>query len=98
MPSPPPEEPLPAARVTPGAAGTSSRGDFALPVLVIQGTADFTTPAPLARSWVDSIRAPHKAFVPLEGGGHFAVFMESEAFLKELVPRVLPLVKDTDSH
>ncbi len=60
-------------------------GDFALPVFVIQGADDFTTPTPLARSFVDSIRAPRKAFVAIEGGGHFAVFMRSSDFLRELV-------------
>ena len=66
-------------------------GDFAVPVFVIQGAEDFTTPTSLARSFVDSIRAPTKAFVSIEGGGHFAVFMESSAFLDQLVSRVRPL-------
>jgi pimeloyl-ACP methyl ester carboxylesterase len=74
-------------------AGTLA-GEFAVPVFVIQGAEDFTTPTSLARSYVDSIRAPRKAFVPIEGGGHFAVFMKPDAFLKELVDRVLPLAKD----
>ena len=71
----------------PGALG----GAFALPVFVIQGAEDFTTPTSLARSFVDSIRAPRKAFVAIEGGGHFAVFLRSNAFLRELVSRVRPL-------
>jgi len=69
-------------------------GDFAVPVFVIQGAEDFTTPTSLARSFVDSIRAPAKAFVAIEGGGHFAVFMKSGAFLDQLVSRVLPLAKE----
>lgn len=69
-------------------------GDFALPVLVIQGAEDFTTPTTLANTFVNSIRAPHKAFVSIEEGGHFAVFMKSDAFLDALVSRVLPLTKD----
>ena len=68
-------------------------GKFSVPVFVIQGAEDFTTPTSLARDFVDSIRAPQKAFVPIEGGGHFAVFTKSEDFLRELVARVLPLVK-----
>jgi pimeloyl-ACP methyl ester carboxylesterase len=68
-------------------------GEFAAPIFVIQGAEDFTTPTSLARTFVDSIRAPRKAFVPIEGGGHFAVFMKSDAFLKELMNRVLPLAK-----
>jgi pimeloyl-ACP methyl ester carboxylesterase len=66
-------------------------GAFALPVFVIQGAEDFTTPTSLARSFLNSLRAPRKAFVAVEGGGHFAVFMKPDVFLKELVARVLPL-------
>jgi pimeloyl-ACP methyl ester carboxylesterase len=67
-------------------------GEFALPVFVIQGAEDFTTPTSLARTFLDSVRAPRKAFVALEGGGHFALFMKSDAFLKVLAARVLPLI------
>jgi pimeloyl-ACP methyl ester carboxylesterase len=62
--------------------------DFAIPVYFIQGAEDFTTPTELARQYLDSIKAPRKEFVPIEGGGHFAVFMKSDQFLKELVRRV----------
>ena len=71
---------------------TALGGDFALPVFVIQGAEDFTTPTSLARSFVKSIRAPRKGFLTIEGGGHFAVFMKPAAFLKELAARVLPVV------
>ena len=66
-------------------------GEFALPVLVIQGEEDFTTPTSLARSFISSIQAPQKGFVSIDGGGHFAVFVESDAFLDALVEHVLPL-------
>lgn len=66
-------------------------GEFAVPVFVIQGAEDFTTPTSLARGFVDSIRAPRKSFVAIEGGGHFSVFMKSGVFLKELVAQVRPL-------
>jgi pimeloyl-ACP methyl ester carboxylesterase len=69
-------------------------GDFALPVFVIQGAEDLTTPTSLANSFVTSIRAPLKAFVPIGGGGHFAVFMKPGVFLDQLVSRVLPLVRE----
>ena len=72
---------------------TKLAGEFAVPIVVIQGSEDFTTPTSLARSWVDSIKAPRKAFTLIEGG-HFAVFMKPQAFLNELVRRVLPLIKD----
>src|SRR5262245_56620051 len=56
-------------------------GQFALPVFVIQGAEDFTTPTSLARELVASIRAPRKEFVTLRGGGHFAVFKKTDEFL-----------------
>jgi pimeloyl-ACP methyl ester carboxylesterase len=68
-------------------------GTFALPVFVIQGAEDFTTPTSLARSFVNGIRAPHKAFIPIAGGGHFAVFMKSREFLNQLTSRVRPLAR-----
>jgi pimeloyl-ACP methyl ester carboxylesterase len=66
-------------------------GEFAVPVFVIQGAEDFTTPTSLARGFANSIRAPRKSFVTIEGGGHFSVFMKSEVFLRELVAQVRPL-------
>jgi pimeloyl-ACP methyl ester carboxylesterase len=87
---------LSAERLVPQTSALGPRtlgGDFAVPVFVIQGAEDFTTPTALARSFVDSIRAPRKAFVAIEGGGHFAVFMRSNAFLRELVSRVRPLAE-----
>lgn len=65
--------------------------EFAVPMFVFQGDEDFATPTSLARSYLDSMKAPTKAFVPIEGGGHFAVFMKSDRFLQELVHRVRPL-------
>jgi pimeloyl-ACP methyl ester carboxylesterase len=62
--------------------------EFAIPMFFFQGAEDFTTPTELARQYLDSIKAPRKAFVAIEGGGHFAVFMKSDQFLKELVSRV----------
>jgi pimeloyl-ACP methyl ester carboxylesterase len=87
---------LSAARLVPQTSKLGPRqlgGDFALPIFVIQGADDLTTPATLAKSFVDSIRSPRKAFVAIEGGGHFAVFMQSSAFLHELVSRVRPLAE-----
>jgi pimeloyl-ACP methyl ester carboxylesterase len=65
--------------------------EFSIPIFVFQGAEDFTTPTALARHYLRSIKAPRKAFVPIKGGGHFAVFMNSDQFLKELVRRVRPL-------
>lgn len=63
-------------------------GQFAIPIFVIQGAEDFTTPTSLAKEFVTSLRAPHKEFVTIPGAGHFAVFMKSDEFLRELVARV----------
>ncbi len=64
---------------------------FAVPIFFFQGAEDFTAPTALAREYLEMIQAPQKAFVPIEGGGHFAVFMRSDQFLAELVKRVRPL-------
>ncbi len=64
---------------------------FSIPMFIFQGAEDFTTPTTLARQYEKSIQAPHKAFVPIQGGGHFAVFMKSDQFLSKLITRVRPL-------
>jgi pimeloyl-ACP methyl ester carboxylesterase len=64
-------------------------------MFIFQGDEDFTTPTSLAREYEESMKAPQKAFVPIRGGGHFAVFMKSDQFLNELITRVRPL---TISH
>jgi pimeloyl-ACP methyl ester carboxylesterase len=64
---------------------------FSIPMFIFQGSEDFTTPTALARQYEESIQAPQKAFVTIQGGGHFAVFMHSDQFLSELVRRVRPL-------
>ena len=65
--------------------------EFSIPIFVFQGEQGFTTPTALAQQYLESIKAPRKAFVPINGGGHFAVFMRSDQFLQELVARVRPL-------
>ena len=77
---------LSAERLMPQAralAPTAFMGRFELPVFVIQGAEDFTTPTSLARAFVERIEAPHKRFVTIKGG-HFAVFMNSSEFMKEM--------------
>jgi pimeloyl-ACP methyl ester carboxylesterase len=64
--------------------------DFALPIFFFEGTEDFTTPTALCQQYLALLHAPRKEFVPIEGG-HFAVFMNSGQFLKELIARVAPL-------
>lgn len=64
--------------------------EFAVPMFFFQGSEDFTTPTELARQYLALIKAPRKEVVPIKGG-HFAVFMNSDQFLKELVALVSPL-------
>jgi pimeloyl-ACP methyl ester carboxylesterase len=64
---------------------------FSIPMFFFQGAEDFTTPTSLARDYLKAIQAPRKAFVPIQGGGHFAVFMHSDDFLDELIKQVRPL-------
>ncbi len=68
-------------------------GEFVVPVFVIQGAEDFTTPASLAKTYLDSLHAPRKAFATIDRAGHFAVFTKQDVFLKELRARVLPLIR-----
>ena len=63
---------------------------FAVPIFFFEGTEDFTTPTELARQYLQAIQAPRKEFVPISGG-HFAVFMNSDQFLRELIAHVAPL-------
>jgi pimeloyl-ACP methyl ester carboxylesterase len=62
---------------------------FAIPIFFFEGTEDFTTPTELARKYLEEIQAPRKELVPIPGG-HFAVFMNSDQFLRELVAHVRP--------
>lgn len=64
--------------------------DFAIPMFFFQGAEDFTTPTTLARQYLASINAPRKKFVRIDGG-HFALFMNPNQFLRKLVRRVRPL-------
>jgi pimeloyl-ACP methyl ester carboxylesterase len=68
-------------------------GEFAVPMFIIQGAEDFTTPTSLAKAYLNSLRAPRKAFATIDGAGHFAVFIKQDAFLKELKARVLSLIR-----
>jgi pimeloyl-ACP methyl ester carboxylesterase len=86
------EQLVPQTSATSALTAKALGGDFALPVFVFQGAEDFTTPTSLARTFVQSIRAPRKAFVTIPEGGHFAVFMKRDAFLHELVARVRPAI------
>lgn len=66
--------------------------DFEVPVFIIQGGQDTITPLSHVEEYFSTIRAPHKELAVIADGGHFAVWSQADAFLKELVQRVRPLV------
>jgi len=63
---------------------------FAIPIFFFEGSEDFTTPTELARRYLKAIQAPQKEFVAIPGG-HFAMFMNSDQFLRELVAHAAPV-------
>lgn len=65
--------------------------EYAVPVFIIQGTDDTTTPESLARSYFDSINAPRKEFIPIQGGGHMALLDNMDEFISHMDARVRPL-------
>ena len=65
---------------------------FDVPIFFFQGTCDQQTPTELAEQYFASVVAPHKEFVRFEGCHHFVVMNRPEAFLRELVIRVRPLL------
>lgn len=65
---------------------------FEVPFFIFNGDRDSVTPAPLARDYFETIEAPVKEFIVLEGGGHSALLTMPDVFLAELVARVRPLV------
>jgi hypothetical protein len=44
-----------------------------------------------AKEYVEQVRAPIKAFVPIDGG-HFACFTDPNQFIAALQTRVMPLI------
>jgi pimeloyl-ACP methyl ester carboxylesterase len=65
--------------------------DIRVPVFIFQGAEDPVTPASLVPDYFQTLAAPKKELVLLEGGGHFAVWSMADRFLQELTVRVRPL-------
>ena len=64
--------------------------DMPLPFFVIEGRDDRITPFDLARDYLRDVRAPIKAFVPIDGG-HYACFTNPHAFVAALNEKVRPI-------
>jgi pimeloyl-ACP methyl ester carboxylesterase len=65
---------------------------FDVPIFFFHGTCDQQTPMELAERYLARIVAPHKEFVRFDSCHHFVVMNRPEAFLRELVARVRPLL------
>jgi pimeloyl-ACP methyl ester carboxylesterase len=65
--------------------------DMAIPFFVIQGREDHITGIAQAKAYAEEVRAPAKAFVPIDGG-HYACFTNANQFIAALRRHVRPLV------
>ena len=66
--------------------------DFQIPMLFLQGEEDLCTVTSEVRAYVEKISAPHKAFVPIEGGGH-SPWMMRDRYLQALHAHLYPLLE-----
>ena len=64
--------------------------DMKLPFFVIQERDDHIVSFDAANAYVDDIRAPKKAFIPIDGG-HYACFTDADQFVGTLRKNVRPL-------
>lgn len=69
--------------------------DFKVPVVFIQGSEDLAVVTGLVREYSDSIAAPQKEYVSLDGQGHSAMFRDPERFLSALIENVRPLALES---
>ncbi|MGX4770857.1 alpha/beta fold hydrolase [Bradyrhizobium guangdongense] len=67
---------------------------FPIPMIFIEGDADYNTPSEPAEQLFNQITAPHKEFVRVHGGGHFIPFDRPDEFLAELMAHVMPFARD----
>lgn len=64
--------------------------DMPIPFFVIQGNDDHIVSFDAAKAYVADLRAPKKAFIPIDGG-HYACFTNADAFVGALDKFVRPL-------
>lgn len=63
---------------------------FRIPMYFLHGSDDLQTPTQLVHDFVHRIRAPKKALIALEGGGHLVIRSMGNEFVQELVARLKP--------
>jgi pimeloyl-ACP methyl ester carboxylesterase len=64
---------------------------FSIPFFVVQGVEDDITPAVLAQTYFDQVRAPRKSMLLIPDAGHMALMTRPDTFLKFLLANVRPL-------
>jgi proline iminopeptidase len=70
-----------------------------LPVIMLLGRHDYTTPAPIAAAWMERLKAPKKATVWFENSAHLHMIEEPGRMLAALLEHVRPLAgKDGTFH
>ena len=62
-----------------------------IPFFVIEGRQDHMVSFDAAKNYVEQVRAPSKAFIPIDGG-HFACFTDPSQFVDTLRTCVAPLI------
>jgi pimeloyl-ACP methyl ester carboxylesterase len=62
-----------------------------IPFFVIEGRDDHMVSFAAAKDYVEGVRAPSKAFIPIDGG-HFACFTNPAQFIRALRQCVVPLI------
>jgi pimeloyl-ACP methyl ester carboxylesterase len=67
--------------------------DFAIPIYIVQGEEDLTAVPELAKSYFDSIAAPHKQFYLVPGTGHEPSEASIALTRKVLMEQVRPLAR-----
>ena len=66
--------------------------DISIPYFMIQGREDHIAPFDVAQTYLEEVRAPQKAFIPI-AGGHYACFTNPAEFVEALRKHVRPLAK-----
>jgi pimeloyl-ACP methyl ester carboxylesterase len=65
--------------------------EFPIPVLMLLGRHDYTTPAQPAADWIEAVEAPYKQGIWFEHSAHLAPWEEPGKYLLTLVNYVRPL-------
>ncbi|PHY17421.1 alpha/beta fold hydrolase [Caulobacter sp. BP25] len=64
---------------------------LSVPVFVFQGEEATSSPAPMAKAWLDGLSAPMKAFVTIPGAGNHALETHTATYLELLDRHVRPV-------